>query len=178
MTLLSPNHLIRGSAPPALTFVNEKNEVYNSYAHNRSNKWKDWPNGGRNGNLYTRVEISKEAFKGVPKNRRIFLSFHADIDPHMPEAPLVLYYKSRRGSIDTGSKNFAKALMPALGAGAYSRGQNLGVLRHNPAPLKLLLELRNLAYTDHAWALRYEELRHRDAEKVVKGILEYVRSKS
>ena len=179
MTLLSPNHLIRGSSPPAKTFVNEKNEVYNSYDHNRSNKWKDWPNGGRDGNLYTRVEISKKAFQGVPKNRTIFLSFHADIDPNMPEAPLVLYYKSRRsGKVDTASKNFAKAMLPALGAGAYSRGQNLGVLRHNPASVKVLLELRNLAYTDHAWALRFEELRHRDAEKVVRGILEYVSSKN
>ncbi|MGD9160726.1 MAG: LysM peptidoglycan-binding domain-containing protein [Desulfobacteraceae bacterium] len=178
MTLLSPNHLIRGSTPPSKTFVNEKNEVYNSYDHNKSNNRKDWPIGGRNGNLYTRVNISKNAFKGVPQNRRIFLSFHADVDPNMPEAPLVLYYRSRRGSIDTKSRNFAKALLPTLGAGAYTRGQNLGVLRNNPASLKILLELKNLAYPDHAWALRFEELRHRDAEKVVRGILEYVRSKS
>ena len=178
MTILSPNHLIRGSSPPAMTFVNEKNEIYNSYEHNKKNKWSVWPNGGRNGNLYTRVEIAKKAFKGVPKNRRIFLSFHADIDPNMPEAPLVLYYRSRKsGRVDSPSKEFAKALLPALGAGAYSRGQNLGVLRNNPASVKVLFELRNLAYTDHAWALRFEELRHRDAEKVVKGILDYVKSK-
>ena len=84
----------------------------------------------------------------------------------------------RSGKVDSPSKDFARALLPALGAGAYSRGQNLGVLRNNPASLKILLELRNLAYTDHAWALRFEELRHRDAEKVVRGILEYVKSKS
>ena len=179
MTLLSPNHLIRRSSPPNMTFVNEKNEVYNSYEHNRSNKWYDWPNGGRNGNLSTRVKIARKAFKGVPKNRRVFLSFHADIEPNMPGAPLVLYYRSRKtGRVDSKSKVFAKALLPALGAGAYSRGQNLGVLRNNPASLKVLLELRNLAYTDDAWALRFEELRHRDAEKVVQGILEYVKSKS
>ena len=178
MTILSPNHLIRGSSPPSKTFVNEKNEVYNSYEHNRSNNWKDWPNGGRNGNLYTRVEISKKALKGVPKNRTMFLSFHADVDPNMPEAPLVLYYRSRRGSIDSASRNFARAMLPALGAGTYTRGQNLGVLRNNPASIKVLFELRNLAYTDHAWALRFEELRHRDAEKVVRGILEYVKNKN
>ncbi|MBN2418341.1 MAG: LysM peptidoglycan-binding domain-containing protein [Deltaproteobacteria bacterium] len=179
LTILSPNHLIRGSSPPSLTFVNEKNEVYNSYDHNSSNKWKDWPNGGRNGNLYTRVEIAKKAYKDVPKKRTIFLSFHADIDPNMPEAPLVLYYRSRKsGWVDSPSKDFAKSLLPALGAGAYSRGQNLGVLRNNPASVKVLIELRNLAYTDHAWALRFEELRHRDAEKVVRGIMEYVKSKS
>ncbi len=178
MTLLSPNHLIRRSSPPNMTFVNEKNEVYNSYKDNCSNKWCDWPNGGRDGNLSTRVKIARKAFRGVPENRRIFLSFHADIEPNMPGAPLVLYYRSRKtGRVDSKSKDFAKALLPALGAGAYSRGQNLGVLRNNPAPLKLLLEMRNLAYTDEAWAMRFEELRHRDAEKVVRGILEYVKSK-
>lgn len=178
MTVLSPNHLIRGSSPPVKTFVNEKNEVYNSYEHAKSNNRKDWPKGGRNGNLYTRVSIAKKAFRGVPQNRRIFLSFHADVAPNMPQAPLVLYYRSRRGGIDSKSKNFAKALLPSLGAGAYSRGQNLGVLRNNPASLKILLELRNLAYTDHAWALRFEELRHRDAEKVVRGIVKYINSKT
>jgi hypothetical protein len=41
--------------------------------------------------------------------------------------------------------------------------------------LKVLLEMRNLAYSDHAWALRFEELRQRDAEKVVKSLLDYVK---
>ena len=76
--------------------------------------------------------------------------------------------------MDVASKKFAQALLPALGAGSYARGQNLAVLRNNPAKLKVLLELRNLAYTNHAWALRFEELRQRDAEKVVKGILDYI----
>ena len=51
----------------------------------------------------------------------------------------------------------------------------MGVLRDNPAGVKVLVELRNLAYVDHAWALRYEQLRHRDAEKLVRGVLDYVR---
>jgi N-acetylmuramoyl-L-alanine amidase len=54
------------------------------------------------------------------------------------------------------------------------RGQNLKILRNNPASVRVVLELRNLAYTDHAWALRYEQLRQRDAEKIVKGLLDYV----
>ena len=49
------------------------------------------------------------------------------------------------------------------------------MLRDNPAGVKVLVELRNLAYVDHAWALRYEQLRHRDAEKLVRGVLDYVR---
>jgi N-acetylmuramoyl-L-alanine amidase len=51
------------------------------------------------------------------------------------------------------------------------------VLRNNPAGVKVLVELRNLAYVDHAWALRFEQLRHRDAEKVVKGVLDYARQR-
>jgi N-acetylmuramoyl-L-alanine amidase len=176
ITLLSPNHLIRKSDPPTSTFVNEKNEVYNNYQLNKNNRWRDWPNGGSNGNLSNRVQIAREFFRNTPENRRIFLSFHADISPNSPEAPQVLYYKSKSGrNVDTASKTFASALLPALGAGAYTRGQSLGVLRNNPAGLKLLLELRNLAYADHAWALRFEQLRQRDAEKVVKGLLDYVR---
>ena len=175
MTLLSPNHLIRHSNPPVQTFVNEKNEVFNSYELNKTNRWKDWPNGGSSRNLESRVIIARNAFKNVPENRRIFLSFHADIDPNSPEAPMVLYYERRDGkTLDLISKNFSRTLLPALGAGAHARGQYLGVLRNNPASVKVLLELRNLAYNDHAWAIRFEQLRNRDAEKVVKGILDYV----
>lgn len=171
MTLLSPNHLIRHTRLPAQTFVNEKNEVYNSYQHNKSNRRSDWPSGG---NLRTRVSIARSAFARTPPGRRIFLSFHADIDPRAPEAPLVLYYESRNGRRrDLASRRFARTLLPALGAGSHVRGQGLGVLRDNPADVKILLELRNMAYRDHVWALRFEQLRHRDAEKVVKGILDY-----
>ncbi len=176
MTLLSPNHLIRQSSPPTSTFVNEKNEVYNSHQLNKDNRWRNWPSGGSNGNLSNRVKIAREFFRNTPKNRRVFLSFHADIQPNAPEAPLVLYYRSKSGrNVDTTSKKFASAILSALGAGAYTRGQSLGVLRNNPARYKLLLEMRNLAYPDHAWALRYEQLRQRDAEKVVKGLLDYLK---
>ena len=178
MTLLSPNHLIRHNGPPSLTFVNEKNEVYNSLSLNKRNRRENWPVGGRNGNLAARVRIAREAFSGIPSNRCVFLSFHADKDPRAPEAPLVLYYESRDGRRrDNPSRQFAQTLLPALGAGARTRGQALGVLRNNPAGVKVLVELRNLAYVDHAWALRFEQLRHRDAEKVVKGVLDYARQR-
>ena len=173
MTLLSPNHLIRGNDPPTSTFVNEKNEVYNSLNHNKNNSIKDWPRGG---NLSTRVQIARKAFKGSTKGKRIFISFHADIDHNAPEAPLVLYYESRSGKrIDHNSKHFAEGLLNSFGAGARARGQGLGVLRNNPADVKILLELRNMAYRDHVWALRFEQLRQRDAEKVVQGLLNYVK---
>jgi LysM repeat protein/N-acetylmuramoyl-L-alanine amidase len=174
MTLLSPNHLIRHNERPTMTFVNEKNEVYNSAAHNKTDKRSDWPRGG---NLSTRVRIAREAFAQAPRGHRIFLSFHADIDPKAPEVPLVLYYQSRDGRrLDHASRRFARALLPALGAGARIRGQGLGVLRNNPADVKVLIELRNMAYRDHVWALRFEQLRHRDAEKVVRGLLDYARN--
>lgn len=179
MTLLSPNHLIRHSNPPTRTFVNEKNEVYNSYEFNKRNRRQNWPNAGRDGNLLYRVQITRKAFKNSHKKHHMFLSFHSDIDSESPEALLVLYYKSKNGRhVDNASRNFAQAILPALGAGAYARGQNLGVLRDNPAAIKIVLEIRNLAYTDHAWALRFEQLRHRDAEKVVRGLLDYVRQKT
>ncbi len=172
-TLLSPNHLTRHTRPPTRTFVNQKNEVYNSYQLNKRNTRKNWP---RPGNLSSRVRIARNAFAKTPKNRCIFLSFHADNDAHAPEAPQVLYYASKNGrKQDLASRGFARTLLPALGAGARARGQNLGVLRNNPAGVKVLLELRNLAYTNNAWSLRFEQYRHRDAEKVVKGLLDYAR---
>lgn len=175
LTLLSPNHLIRHNEPPSATFVNEKNEVYNSLDHNRGNRVRDWPRGG---NLSTRVNIARKAFANAPRGRRVFLSFHADIDHNAPEAPLVLYYEGRaRPYRDETSRRFAQSLLSSLGAGARTRGQGLGVLRNNPADVKVLIEMRNMAYRDHVWALRFEQLRHRDAEKVVRGLLNYARSK-
>jgi len=174
MTLLSPNHLIRQNDPPTRTFVNEKNEVYNSASYNQTNKLSAWPRGS---NLSTRVRIARQAFAKAPRGRRIFLSLHADSAPKAPEAPLVLYYKSSKsGRVDRVSRRFALSLRPALGAGAGVRGQGLGVLRNNPADVKVLIELRNMAYRDHVWALRFEELRHRDAEKVVRGLLDHAAS--
>jgi N-acetylmuramoyl-L-alanine amidase len=176
MTLLSPNHLIRHSDPPTRTYVNEKNEVYNSYAFSRANSQRSWPSGGRNGNLLYRVRIARRAFKNVPRNRRIFLSLHADIERESPDATVVLYYESKkRGSVDFASRNFARSILPELGAGAYARGQYLGVLKRNPAAVKVIVEVRNLAYTDAAWAIRFEQLRYRDAEKIVKGVLTYTK---
>jgi len=165
---------LRHSNPAAQTFVNEKNEVYNQREFNAAATPQCWPRGGRGGNLNNRVRIAEGFLANTLPNRSVFLSFHADIDPQSPEAPLVLYYQGKKGR-DLVSRNFARTLLPALGAGAHLRGQPLGVLRNNPAGVKVLIEVRNLAYTDHGWALRFEQLRQRDAEKVVKGVLEYSR---
>ena len=175
VTLLSPNHLIRRTEPATQTFVHQQNEVFNSLALNRPNGPRQWPMGTSRG-LKARVQIARDAFRRTPKGRSIFLSFHADIDPNSPPAPLVLYYE-RRGHRDDASRRFARALLPSLGAGARTRGQSLAVLRNNPASVKVLVEVCNLAYVDHAWALRFEQHRKREAEKVVRGVLDYVRGK-
>ena len=175
ITLLSPNHLIRRTEPATQTFVHQQNEVFNSFALNRSNHPRQWPTGNSRG-LKARVQIARDALRKAPRGRTIFLSFHADHDPNSPQAPLVLYYE-RRGKRDDASRRFARALLPALGAGARARGQSLAVLRGNPASVKVLVEVANLAYVDHAWALRFEQHRQREAEKVVRGVLDYVRRK-
>ena len=175
VTLLSPNHLIRRTEPATQTFVHQQNEVFNSFALNRGNGPRQWPMGNARG-LKARVQIARDALRKAPRGRSIFLSFHADIDPNSPQAPLVLYYE-RRGKRDDASRRFARTLLPSLGAGARTRGQSLAVLRHNPAAVKVLVEVCNLAYVDHAWALRFEQHRQREAEKVVRGVLDYARRK-
>ena len=170
LTLLSPNHLLRQNSPVSRTFVHDRNEVFNSAAWNRRDRPSAWPKGGQK-YLNARIDVAKTAFKGVPAGKQVFLSFHADNVPALGEAVSLLYFKNRHRT-DTASRNFARKLLPALGAGARMKGQDLGVLRSNPARYKLLVELRNLAYEDHIWAIRYDKLRQRDAEKVVKALLD------
>jgi N-acetylmuramoyl-L-alanine amidase len=175
MTLLSPNHLVRQNAPASHTFVHDRNEVINSASWNKTDRPGAWPMGGQTF-LNARINVAREAFKGTRSDRTVFLSFHADNVPALGEAVSLLYQKNRTGT-DTRSRHFAKSLLPALGAGARMKGQNLGVLRGNPAHYKLLVELRNLAFEDHIWSIRYDRLRQRDAEKVVKALLDELGSR-
>jgi len=172
MTLLSPNHLLRQSDPANSTFVHDRNEVFNSAAWNRRNRPATWPKGGQK-YLNERIAVARQAFKGVPADHQVFLSFHADNVPAFGEVVSMFYFQNRHRT-DKVSRAFARRLLPAMGAGARAVGKNLGVLRNNPARYKLLLEMRNLAYQDHIWAIRYEELRQRDAEKVVQALLDAV----
>jgi LysM repeat protein len=169
LTMLSPNHLLRGNSPVTNTFVHDRNEVFNDKEWNRRDRPETWPKGGQK-YLTQRVKITKKALKGVPKNRQVFLSFHADNDPPSGEVVSIHYYQSR-GNIDHTSRKLAEKLLPDMGAGAKAKGRSLGVLRNNPATYKLLVEMRNLAFDDHIWAVRYEQLRRRDAEKVVQALL-------
>lgn len=176
LTLLSPNHLMRHNQPATDTFVHEANEVFNSRTINRRNASSSWPKGGRTA-LGHRRSVAAHAFGEADKGRRVFISLHADNSAKSPEAVTVFYQEKNR-RIDTDSRRFAKALLPAMGAGSRARGRNLGVLRGNAADVAVLVEIRNLAYPSQAWALRYEKLRQRDAEKMVKGMLDWSRSRS
>lgn len=170
LTMLSPNHLLRNNTPVTYTFVHERNEVFNDRCWNRRNHPSTWPKGGQK-YLSQRVKIAQRALKEAPDDRQVFLSFHADNDPPSGEAVTLAYFQKGR-RVDHTSRKLAEKLLPAMGAGAKARGRNLGVLRDNPTTYKLLVEIRNLAYADHTWAVRYEQLRRRDAEKVVRALLD------
>jgi len=176
LTMLSPNHLLRGNQPATDTFVHERNEVFNSREINKRNASSSWPRGGARALGYRR-SIASDAFKGVRKGRRVFISLHADNSPRSPEAVTLFYHQSKK-STARDSRQFAKAMLPAMGAGSRTRGYNLAVLRGNVADVAVLIEIRNLAYPSQTWALRYEKLRQRDAEKMVKGILDWSTSRS
>lgn len=167
LTLLSPNHLMRSNAPASATFVHEQNEVYNNASLNRSNAASAWPRGGSRG-LSNRVKTIRALESAAGANKTVLISLHADNSPRSPEA--VTVFHSRK---DRSSKSFAQSLLPAFGAGARVRARDFYVLRYGAADLSVLVEIRNLAHPAHAWALRDAKLRHRDAEKVVKGLLDW-----
>lgn len=172
VTMLSPNHLIRGNEPVDATFVHDRNEVFNDEDWNRRNKPRTWPKGGQD-YLDRRIAVARRALRTAPAERQVFLSFHADNDPTAGDAVTLFYYQDRSRT-DNVSRAFARSLLPAMGAGARIKGRSLGVLRNNPARYKLLVEMRNLAYPEHVWALRRAEIRQRDAEKVVRALIDGV----
>ena len=169
LTLLAPNHLLRDNSPVLSTFVNDHNEVLNDSDWNRKNTPSAWPKGDSK-YLRKRIEIAEQAVRGTSPDRQVFLSFHADNDETVGNAVTLFYHQNSR-STDRTSRDFANKLLPAMGAGARTKGRNLGVLRNNSIRYKLLVEMRNLAFDEHIWAIRYEQRRQRDAEKVVEALL-------
>lgn len=176
LTLLAPNHLLRSNSPVSNTFVNDHNEILNDPDWNRKNRPEAWPKGNQR-YLQKRIEIAEHAVKGTPADRQVFLSFHADNDELAGNAVTLFYFQNRHGT-DHTSQDFAGRLLPAMGAGSRAKGRNLGVLRDNPIRYKLLVEMRNLAFDEHIWAIRYEQRRQRDAEKVVEALLSVLAEKS
>jgi N-acetylmuramoyl-L-alanine amidase len=171
LTILSPNHLIRDTTPATQTLIHEKNEVFNKKSLSNGTTNDLWPIGGRRG-LSNRVSVARDLFALYPGTETVFVSLHADNSPFSPEGTGALYYEDDDTS-DSEGKEFAQAMLPYMGSKAYVRGQELGVLRNNPADHKLLIEVRNVAFKDQAWALRFANTRQMDAMKIVNGILQY-----
>ncbi len=172
MTVISPNHLIRENNPPARTFVHEQNEVYNDASANRRNSFSVRP--GLH-NIVQRVKIANRFF--ARRGKTLFISLHADNTPTRPKGPLVIYW-SRRGKIDSRSRSFARIMERALDlpdVPAQIGGRNLAVLRGNLAQAEILVEIRNVHDKGEAWALRSHKIRDSDADRILRGILNYAK---
>jgi N-acetylmuramoyl-L-alanine amidase len=174
MTVLSPNHLTRDNVPADQTFVNEQNEVYNDEAYNRK---KDPLVRPGSHNIQRRAMIANRFHKGAKRGRSLFLSLHADNSPSRPKGPLVIYQK--KGSrIDKASKRFAEFVQRALdhpSVASQIGTRNMAVLRDNRSRAEILIEIRNVSVIDDAWALRFYGKRQEDADRIVKGVLDYVK---
>jgi N-acetylmuramoyl-L-alanine amidase len=172
LTVISPNHAIRDNLMGNITFVHESNEVYNDERWNRKNEASVRPRGQ---NLDTRVNIANRFFRGAGR-KTLFVSIHADNSPERPKGPLAIYH-SRKGKTDRKSRRFAKVMQKALdqpNLTAQIMGRNLAVLRDNKASAEILVEIRNVSDKGEAWAIRYHKNRQKDAERIVKGIVDYV----
>ena len=173
LTVISPNQTIRQSPDASLTFVNEKNEVWNDSLLNKKNCSDCWPVGGPNG-LNQRVELVEKFLKSAPKEKTLFISLHADNQPYAGEGTIILYHPDEEGE---ESQVLADFMTDYLGMGSYSHSQELRVLNNNPAGASVLIETRNLAYPNNSWAIRNEDLRQNDADRIIRGIVSYVNGK-
>lgn len=176
LTVISPNHTKRDNVPALATFVNEHNEVYNDEAYNRRNDPMVRPGSH---NITRRVSVANRFYRGARKGRTLFLSLHADNSPGRPKGPLVIYQKKGSRS-DRASKRFAQVMQRALdhpSAPSQIGGRNMAVLRENRASAEILVEIRNVSFVGDAWALRFHENRQEDADRIVKGVLDYAKGR-
>ncbi len=174
LTVISPNHLKRDNLPAGATFVNEQNEVYNDEAYNGR---KDPMVRPGSHNIQRRVVVANRFFRKNRSGKNLFLSLHADNSPMRPKGPLVIYQK-KGGRVDRRSKRFAEIVQQALDHRAVPSQigkRNLAVLRDNQAKAEILVEIRNISVVDDAWALRFHGKRQEDAERIVRGVLAYVK---
>ena len=171
LTVISPNHAIRKTEDASITYVNEKNEVYNSRRVNTLDRSYVWPVGSSWG-LDQRKVVASEILDGQRK-KTLFISIHADNNPGDGAGTRILFHPDEKG---TDSEELAADLVRHMGLGSAKRAQEVRVLNDNPASASVLVEVRNLAYTNNAWAIRNEELRQDDADRIVKGIVTYCNS--
>jgi N-acetylmuramoyl-L-alanine amidase len=162
LTVLAPNHLIRDN-DNQYTFVNEKNEVYNTpSAANR-------PIGGKEG-VQKRIAVAQPFLQGVSDNKQLWLSLHCDASV---QSPLGLVALSNTPS--TASIALAKQIIDENGRGKMIR-DDFFVLKNNPVKTAILVEVRNLSIQKEAEILLQPSQREADANKIVSSLLHYVQS--
>ncbi len=176
LTVISPNHLIRDNVEAKVTFVHEKNEVYNDERYNRRNSDRVRP---RSANLSQRVRVANRFFKRARRGRSLFVSLHADNNPGRSRGPLAIYLK-RRGKVDSRSRTFARIMRSALNhpdVPARVQGRSLWVLRNNSAHAEILVEIHNVHDKSDAYRIRHHKDRERNAQRLVNGILTYAKKR-
>lgn len=161
MTILAPNHTIRDNGSDE-TFVNQKNEVYNDASFGPSVR----PIGGHNG-LKRRKDIAEKFFRGTPKDKRIFLSVHADTSPGN-----ALGLVAVAANPTSESQKLAAALIKEAGRGREIKIDYV-VLKENPAQAAVLIEARNLNQGEAA-IINNCKSRQNDAQTIAAAILNYV----
>ncbi|AAX17127.1 autolysin [Borrelia hermsii DAH] len=173
LTILSPDHLIRDSVSANNTFVNVKNEVYNDYDLNKTDTVDSWINGTQEG-LKKRLAVVKKfvnKYKNVKAKDILYISLHSDNSVGAPRC-MGFYYQSEDGKgFDTHSKSVIEKMTEGFKRAPYIKGQNLYVLKHNVVKTKLLVEVRNLAFDEEAWAIRASKLRDQDSRILADAIL-------
>ena len=172
LTLISPNHLIRDNLRASVTFVHEQNEVYNDETVNRKKSNLVRP---RSANISQRVRTANRFLKGASRGKSLFVSIHADNSPGRPKGPLAIYLK-RKGRVDKASRAFARVMLKALDQPdmpAQIQGRSLAVLRNNRAHAEILVEVHNVHDKGEAYRIRFHRTREVDADRIVKGILNY-----
>ncbi|WP_038363710.1 LysM peptidoglycan-binding domain-containing protein [Borrelia persica] len=173
LTILSPDHLIRDSLAANNTFVNIKNEVYNDYDLNKTDTVDSWINGTLEGLKKRLLVVNKfvNKYKNIKRENILYISLHADNSIGAPRC-MGFYYQSEDGKgFDDHSKNMIEKMTEDFKRPPYIKGQNLYMLKNNVVKIKLLVEVRNLAFDEEAWAIRSSKLRDLDSKILANAIL-------
>lgn len=171
LTIISPNHQIRSTPDASITFVNQKNEVYNSRNLNLSGSWDHWPIGGTEG-LRKRKTAARE-WIGRGNRNTLFVSIHCDNTEGVSFDNALLFWGANKRDLEN-SKFLAENIAPFLDGETEIRQQELEVLKNNPAEASVLIEVRNISDPDNSWILRKEELRNIEVMNIYEGLREYI----
>ncbi|AYE36479.1 N-acetylmuramoyl-L-alanine amidase [Borrelia turcica IST7] len=173
LTILAPDHLIRDSVSANNTFVNVKNEVYNDYDLNKNDTVDSWISGTQEG-LKKRLAVVRKfvnKYKDIQEKDILYISLHADNSVGAPRS-MGFYYQHEEGkNTDTHSKTVVEKITQGFKRSFYIKGQNLYVLKNNIVKTRFLVEVRNLAFDEEAWAIRSAKLRDQDSRILADAIL-------